>query len=355
MTARKQGKVRIFWILLPILTFLVFTYPAVRLTSWYFSNTQINWFVFLLMGLVPTVLLIIGFRRRINIIKLIAVNWLGVCFVFFSITLVYELARIFLAVNDQYISLWLFVLGCVSCVIGVLIAQHISIKLLRFDSDKLSYKSRIVQISDVHIGSRHTRFLNRIVDKVNALRPDYVVITGDLVDTSRVSLNDLSPLKKVDAPIYMIIGNHERYAGLDYVMATMTELKIQVLRNETTTLSNIQLIGIDDSEDPKQVATQLSLITTDPDKYRVLLYHRPSGWAVAVQQNIELMLSGHTHNGQIYPFHWLVRRQFKHLKGLYKDGGASLYVSPGTGTWGPLMRLGSRNEVTCIDLVPENY
>lgn len=352
MTARKQDKIRTFWILLPLLTFIVFTYPTARLSFWYFSDSQINWFVILLMGLIPTTLLIIGFRQRINSIKLVAVNWLGICFVFFSITLVYEIARIILTIDDKSISLWLFVLGCIFCVIGVLIAQHISVKQLTFNSDKLSQRCRIVQISDVHVGSRHSRFLNRIVGKINALRPAYVVITGDLVDTSRVSLSDLSPLKKVESPIYMIIGNHERYAGLDYVMATMTELGIQILRNETITIADIQLIGIDDSEDPRQVAIQLPQLTTNADKYRILLYHRPSGWAVAVQQNIELMLSGHTHNGQIYPFHWLVKRQFKHLKGLFQDGGASLYVSPGTGTWGPLMRLGSRNEITCIDLKP---
>ena len=66
------------------------------------------------------------------------------------------------------------------------------------------------------------------------------------------------------------------------------------------------------------------------------------------------MLSGHTHNGQIFPFNWLVRQQFRWIQGMHRDGDSHLYVSPGTGTWGPVMRLGSRNEITCIDLVAES-
>ena len=95
----------------------------------------------------------------------------------------------------------------------------------------------------------------------------------------------------------------------------------------------------------------------------MLLYHRPLGWEAAVEHGVDLMLSGHTHNGQIFPFNLLVKRQFRRISGLYsskdsgKDGAAGrpnahLYVSPGTGTWGPLMRLGSLNEITCIDVKP---
>ncbi|MFC1664688.1 metallophosphoesterase [Pseudomonadota bacterium] len=336
--------------LLPLLTFVVFTYPVARLSVWFFREYEFHLYELIVLGLIPTILLILGFRRRIDHIKLITVNWLGVCFIFSGITLIYEITRLLAEFDDQAGSVIVFSLGGAACIVGVLFAQHLNIRNLVFYSTKLTNSLRIVQITDVHIGSRHARFLIRVVDRINLLHPDMVVITGDLVDTSRVGVTELTALTRIEAPIYMIIGNHERYAGLDHVLVIVADLGITVLRNEAITMGDVQIIGIDDSEDTNQVALQLPKIWTDKNKFRVLLYHRPQGWAVAVQHNIELMLSGHTHNGQIYPFNWLVKRQFKHLRGLFRDGNTHLYVSPGTGTWGPLMRLGSRNEITCIDL-----
>ena len=117
-------------------------------------------------------------------------------------------------------------------------------------------------------------------------------------------------------------------------------------------LDDIQFVGIDDSDNPGHVADTLPSIAMDKSKYRILLYHRPLGWEDAREHGIELMLSGHTHNGQIFPFNLLVKTRFKKIHGLYQNGGSALYVSPGTGTWGPIMRLGSVNEITCINLRP---
>ncbi|MED5227799.1 MAG: metallophosphoesterase, partial [Pseudomonadota bacterium] len=126
---------------------------------------------------------------------------------------------------------------------------------------------------------------------------------------------------------------------------------VRVLRNNSVLADGLQLIGIDDADDVHQVGRELANITLDPQCFKVLLYHRPSGWDSAVKAGIDLTLSGHTHNGQIFPFNWLVKQQFKLITGLHRSGQCQLYVSPGTGTWGPVMRLGSRNEITCIDLV----
>ncbi len=117
-------------------------------------------------------------------------------------------------------------------------------------------------------------------------------------------------------------------------------------------IGEIQLIGIDDAESVDQVAVQLPLIERASGKYNVLLYHRPLGWLDAFADGVDLMLSGHTHNGQIFPFNWLVRAQFSRLQGLYSasSGAGQHYVSPGTGTWGPIMRLGSNNEITVFNL-----
>ena len=112
----------------------------------------------------------------------------------------------------------------------------------------------------------------------------------------------------------------------------------------------MQLIGIDDAEPKSQVSKVLNTLQPDPEGYRVLLYHRPDGADDAARWGVDLMLCGHTHNGQIVPFNFLVRRIFPRIKGLYEIDDMRLYVSPGTGTWGPILRLGSRCEISIITL-----
>ena len=99
-----------------------------------------------------------------------------------------------------------------------------------------------------------------------------------------------------------------------------------------------------------QVAREISRLEPLPDRYRVLLYHRPDGAEDAASWGAHLMLCGHTHNGQIVPFNYVVRRVFERICGRYEIDGLVLYVSPGTGTWGPVLRLGSRSEIGMIHL-----
>ena len=147
-------------------------------------------------------------------------------------------------------------------------------------------------------------------------------------------------------------ASDEEIAGTEAVMGGEDwDLWIRALDEAGVLADGLQLIGIDDADDVHQIGRELANITVDPQCFKVLLYHRPLGWDSAVKAGIDLTLSGHTHNGQIFPFNWLVKQQFKLITGLHRSGQCQLYVSPGTGTWGPVMRLGSRNEITCIDLV----
>jgi predicted MPP superfamily phosphohydrolase len=125
-----------------------------------------------------------------------------------------------------------------------------------------------------------------------------------------------------------------------------------VLRTRAITHGAVQLIGIDDSEHPAQVKRELAKLDIDPSRFVLLLYHRPYGLSAAAAAGVDLMISGHTHNGQIVPFNFVVGRVFKRLVGLFSEGLTHLYVSPGTGTWGPVMRLGSRGEVTLFEIQP---
>jgi len=227
-----------------------------------------------------------------------------------------------------------------------------SIVPVRFDSDKLTATLRFAQISDVHIGSRSARFLERVVRQVNRLDTDFLCITGDLVDMPRVGDRHLSSLRACKVPVYFSVGNHERYEDLEDIVERLEALGVTCLRSRAAIHGEVQLIGIDDSERPTQVERELTTIDVDRDRFVLLLYHRPRGLSAAAAVGVDLMISGHTHNGQVIPFNLVVNRVFRRSVGLFRKGQTRLYVSPGTGTWGPVMRLGSRGEITSYEIAP---
>jgi predicted MPP superfamily phosphohydrolase len=136
------------------------------------------------------------------------------------------------------------------------------------------------------------------------------------------------------------------------VKETIKNLDLRLLDNEMVLENGVQIIGVNDRQSlhGTNLASILDGLAIDTGVPALLMYHSPADWAVARKHGVDLMLSGHTHNGQIYPFNLLVRIFFKYVNGLYEEEGKHLHVSPGTGTWGPPMRLGSRNQVTLITL-----
>ncbi|MEZ5503274.1 MAG: metallophosphoesterase [Halioglobus sp.] len=236
---------------------------------------------------------------------------------------------------------------------SVLNAYSPSVVTIPLASEKLKAPLRFAQITDVHIGSRSPRFLQRVMRKVNGLEIDFLCITGDFIDAPDIPREQLSALLLCRVPIYFSIGNHERYEDLDAILERLQSLGVRVLRSQTILHGPVQLIGIDDSEHPSQVERELATLDCDRDRFVLLLYHRPYGLRAAAAAGVDLMISGHTHNGQIVPFNLVVGRVFNKVVGLFREGSTQLYVSPGTGTWGPVMRLGSRGEVTLFEVQPQ--
>ncbi len=222
----------------------------------------------------------------------------------------------------------------------------------------------IVQISDVHIGATlDGRFLDGIVDRVNALAPDLVAITGDLVDGPVERLGaQIEPLARLRARlgVFFVPGNHDHYAGLGPWLTRLEELGVQVLRNRSVVVDGgpcaLAVAGIDDP-------TGRRLGDGGPDLDRalqglpvgvpiLLLSHQPSLFPAAARAGVALQLSGHTHGGQLFPFSLLVALFQRYLAGPYARGTSRLYVSRGTGFWGPPLRLGAPAEITRIVLAP---
>ena len=239
-------------------------------------------------------------------------------------------------------------------IIGSVVAMTPMVKTIRLTSPRLNQPVRFIQITDVHIGSRSKGFLDKVITRVNREKPDFLCITGDFIDATGVPESDLVALKSVVGPIYFCLGNHEKYEDLDEIIQRLQNLGVEVLRDESAMYrEDIQVIGIDDMEDPLQVEKQLKHIELVPEAFKLLLYHRPRGLEAASANQIELTLSGHTHNGQIFPFNLMVGRVFDRIKGMYQLGAARQYVSQGTGTWGPVMRIGTFSEITKFELEPE--
>ncbi|MGV8039014.1 MAG: metallophosphoesterase [Thermoanaerobaculaceae bacterium] len=187
------------------------------------------------------------------------------------------------------------------------------------------------------------------------------MITGDLVDSDSRHVERMLPvLKRLRAPlgVFAVSGNHEFYAGIDRSVALMQEAGFTVLRDRAVEVRpGLVLAGIDDLTARRQFATpgdpMSSALDSRPPGATILLSHTPWRAADVAAKGVALMLSGHTHDGQIWPFNYLVRLQYPLAGGRYEVGGMQMLVSRGTGTWGPRMRLWRPSEIWLLTLVAD--
>jgi predicted MPP superfamily phosphohydrolase len=254
-------------------------------------------------------------------------------------------------------------LSIIICMYGYFEAQNIRTERLVFETDRLpkgTDKVTIAQISDVHLGLivRCDRLV-AMLEAVKAAEPDIFVVTGDLVDAQ---INHLPGLRELlqEVPArygkFAITGNHEYYAGIDKAVEFIQHSGLTMLRGEARDLGVIQIAGVDD-----RTAIQTKVGTPAPDrvalagtdrskKFVLFLKHQPHPDPDAIGM-YDLMLSGHTHKGQIWPFGYFSRRAHPLHAGRYDVGkGSVVYTSRGTGTWGPPIRFLAPPEVTVIEV-----
>ena len=310
--------------------------------------------------------------------------WLGVMtLMFFSLVFIDFIKVIiyfytkFISLNEKIINIERrqFISGIISAGTSglVLIASGIGvknyyskaivkkIKIILNGLPKVFSGFKIVQISDLHIGQMMTGAgLKKIVKQVNDLKPDIIAITGDLADGSvDILLDDAMPLKSLKAKkgVYFVTGNHEYYSGVEAWTLEIEKMGIKVLNNENIKIEKdndfLYLAGVTDHEAKRfgknhAADFKKALSGLDKDKKKILLAHQPIAVREASKYGTDLVLSGHTHGGQIWPFNYFVYLQQPYLKGSYEYNGTQLYVNQGTGCWGPPLRLGSFNEITEI-------
>ncbi len=224
----------------------------------------------------------------------------------------------------------------------------------------------IVQISDVHVGATiKNGYVSRIVDAVNALDADMIAVTGDLVDGSVQRLSShTAPLGRLSARhgTFFVTGNHEYYSGANAWIAEMRRLGLSVLLNEHVVLEHggeaIVVAGVTDYSahhfDPAQRSDPAAAIAGAPVRagIRLLLAHQPRSAYDASRAGFDLQLSGHTHGGQFFPWNLLVKLIEPFAAGLHRLDKLWVYVSRGTGYWGPPKRFGAPSEITRLRLVP---
>jgi predicted MPP superfamily phosphohydrolase len=224
----------------------------------------------------------------------------------------------------------------------------------------------IAQISDVHVGSAIRKdYVDAIVDAVNALEPDLIAVTGVLVDGSvRELAPHTAPLARLTARhgAFFVTGNHEYYSGESAWTAEFRRLGMRVLLNEHAVLthgaSSVVVAGVTDYSahhfNPAQRSDPAAALFGAPLNAgaKILLAHQPRSAPAAATAGFDLQLSGHTHGGQFWPWNLFVRFQQPFTAGLHRLNALWVYVSRGTGYWGPPNRFGAPSEITRLRLVP---
>lgn len=237
------------------------------------------------------------------------------------------------------------------------------VKELSVPIKNLKQDTRLVMISDVHLGKNlHENFLRGLVERINSLNADIVVIVGDLIDTKPSEIHYIHLLDEIQSKfgVFFALGNHEYYRGLDGILGLLKQTKLQILINESVNLGFLNIAGLADLAglrfDRLGAKPDINATTAKLDKSvpSILLAHQPKSVNLYDTSDFDLVLSGHTHAGQVFPFGAIVLAQQGFLYGFYELASKNkLYVSSGAGFWGPAMRFLAPSEIALIELKGE--
>ena len=341
----------LFYLVVFCVTYFIYVYPFEILNELIFSekpNRRSSFYYTIIIS----VLIIFYFRSYASLkpLRIFIYEGMGIGFISFWIMTFANLINSIFYINSYFIGLISLFIIIILTLISFIFGFKINFKNINIKSNKISQNFSFVFFSDVHLGSNNIKHLNKILAKLNNKKFDFLLIGGDLIDSSSFIIENLKIIKKkINCPIFFVTGNHEYYIKNSKTkIEEINNIGIKHLSNTNLEINNVNLIGVDDNLTKEQ---QIEIVRNKHSisKFNITLIHKPSVWD-KVQNYTDLMLSGHTHNGQIFPFNLFVRLQFKFKYGLYSNKDSKLYVTSGAGTWGPKMRLGTLNEIILFHL-----
>lgn len=366
----------IFATIVLVVMSLLTLYISKRLVNKLHFSNKIKRFIniFLIINLIGVLgYLVVRYNPVVpNLVYFLLSVPIGVIFLLFIATVIYDISASLLKVaplneNRRTFfkkSLDVSALSLASAVNAKAMynARNIQLETVDVKIKNLNKPYKIVQLSDIHIGGLIDKeFISSVVNQVNLLKADVVVITGDLVDTdikyAKEALEELKHLKSKYGT-YFIVGNHEYFHGVQSIIDYVNNLGIKTLENESVYIGKrgegFNLLGVYDIMGNRINAyapnLRRAMLSTDSAP-KILLAHQPKFIEEIKDEKIDLILSGHTHGGQIFPFNFLVKLQQPYVKGLNKHNeNTQIYVNKGTGFWGPPMRLGASSEITLLNI-----
>ncbi|MDD5213101.1 MAG: metallophosphoesterase [Candidatus Gracilibacteria bacterium] len=288
-------------------------------------------------------------------IYLLGISYVGVIIISSYVFVFYRI--IHLKYKKKYIGYTSLALVILLLSYSLYCGRSIVVKEIDIKTQKIQESKKIVYMADIHIDTLNDeKYIEKIVKMTNEINPDMVLINGDLVDGTSLTHATFSGFDQIKAPIYATLGNHEIYMGIPYVEEILAKTKIKLLRDEMIEEQGIQILGADEigarskDADTSKLQKFLANNKIDSTKPAILMLHEPVGMDIAEKSGIDLQVAGHTHDGQIWPFSYLVKQVFGYNYGLYNIGNMKFYITSGTGLWGPPFRLGTRNEIVVINI-----
>ena len=293
-----------------------------------------------------------------------SVSWLGIFYLLVLACIlswtIYGLTKLFHFPLDRRIFIIVLIgIALMASLYGFMNAGIIRIKTVSLPLPNLpgAWKGKTaVWITDTHFGQvRNYRFAQRLANMIQDLRPDIVLIGGDLYDGGEaMDLNHMiEPLSRLSSPYgsYFITGNHEEFSDNTPYLQAVHRAGIRVLYNEKVEIDGLQFIGVDyrDSRNRERFGTILQKMEIDRRKPSILLKHVPTDLEIARDHGISAQFSGHTHQGQVFLFRFITSWVYKGYDyGLKSFGDLLVYTTSGAGTWGPPMRIDTNPEIVVI-------
>ena len=359
-----------FWFFI----FSILPFLAIAYIGWHFwCLLPLPWvwkslFVLLMAG--SFLLMFAGIRRTTDQLPLewgTVVYEVGTSSVFillylFILFLVLDLGRlVHLLPRTLLYQNWWTVCGIAVLMFGLFLYgnlhyQHKYCEELTFRSPKITHPVRLVMLSDMHLGYHNRRDeLHRWVDMINAVRPDYIMIAGDIIDGSIRPLREEQmheEFRRLQAPVYACLGNHEYYSGEPDAQQFYRDAGILLLQDSIAQAGELSIIGRDDRTNLHRKSLGKIMSELHDNTYRILLDHQPYHLEQAERQKVDFQFSGHTHHGQVWPISWVTDAIYECAFGRHQRGQTNYYIISGMGIWGGKFRIGTRSEYVVVNLLP---